>query len=355
MNFSEKLSKLIFLEVKSNELEKLLKTKLNCEEGVFIPIDAAYISNNINNENKIGNIPMSQFIDGMVLILGCDSKFKYNDIYIKILCNIPDAFNYIKEKIATLVKKNMLEDAYITIKALMKLEFDEEIFEKALILLEELRAKQQCFRDEELELIEKLKMESISPIPHFYESLVYRDDEEYERALISLQEYFNRGGEKSSEILEFNQWLKNSCDYKNAKDMLYEDPKKALELLIPLIDIDESNALLHYHIAIAYRLLENYEKAIYYLNEALALDEDIVEIINELGLNYASLEDYDNAIKYFNKAFQVTNEIGICTNLAMCYLKLNKIKEAQACIEKGETIDKEDEILIEIKKTLKRN
>ncbi|MNP49592.1 Tetratricopeptide repeat protein [compost metagenome] len=121
-----------------------------------------------------------------------------------------------------------------------------------------------------------------------------------------------------------------------------------------MLDRFGDNPSLFYYVALCYRKLENYEKAIYYLNESIAIDSSIVETINEMGINYASLEDFENAIKYFRKAFEATRDIEICTNLIMCYLNSGDLKQARLHLEIAEKINKDDEIVKEIKEYMKR-
>ncbi|MNI79377.1 Tetratricopeptide repeat protein [compost metagenome] len=73
-----------------------------------------------------------------------------------------------------------------------------------------------------------------------------------------------------------------------------------------------------------------------------------------MGINYASLEDFENAIKYFRKAFEATRDIEICTNLIMCYLNSGDLKQARLHLEIAEKINKDDEIVKEIKEYIKR-
>lgn len=351
MNLKEKLSELIFLEVKTKELEKLLNVNIDWNEAaLFMPISASYLSKNINDNNKIDNIPVSEFIFGMTLTIGCDKEFRFNNIYKNLIREIPDAVSYIKSVVANLVKDEKLVSAYALLKGLIEIEVSEDNYEKALIVIEALRQKNKEYKDEELIVIEDMKDKIQSPLPYFYESLIYKDDERYDMAMISLDTYFEKGGKRDAQILEFEEWLRKSSNYEKAKEVLYEDPAKALELFLPLLEENSDNPLIYYHIAVAYRLIDNYEKAIYYLNESVNLDDNILEVVNELGLNYASLGDYESALTYFKKAFEVTGNIEFCTNIIMCYLNLNNMKEAKKYFEKGEQIDKEDEILKDIKR-----
>ena len=148
MNLKEKLSELIFLEVKTKELEKLLNVSIDWnEEALFMPISASYLSKNINDNNKIDNIPVSEFIFGMALTIGCDKEFRFNNIYKTLIKEIPDAVFYIKSVVADFVKNEKLVSAYAVVKGLIEIEVNEDNYEKALIIAEALRQKNSEYRD----------------------------------------------------------------------------------------------------------------------------------------------------------------------------------------------------------------
>jgi len=313
--FVEKLNKLLFLEVKKENIKKLFNTEIL--EDIYIPVKSINIIDNIKEQKNMEQIPMSFFIEGMFYVLGADKDFKFNEEYKKMLSNIDDSIIFIKSKIAKNVKERNLQEAFILLKGLIKLYDGIEVYDKAITIAEELRSKDKSFKDEELEIIESAKIKNNYALPHFYEAIIRREEGDYEKALFCINNYISNGGEETLEITEFKESLKSIIDYEKAKELLYDEPNEALKILIPLLDQFGNDAAMYYYIAIAYRILENHEKAIYYLNEALSIDSDIIEVVNELGINYASLNDYEKAIAYFRKAFEVTKSIEICTNITM--------------------------------------
>lgn len=361
MNYREKLrerlSGMLFLKFK----ESILKDTFNIDikkykdmKEVYVPVDTKYLSNNIANEEAINNLPITVFLEGMFFSLGADESFKYNKVYIEIIKSLPSSKDFIKGIIANSIKDGDLEKAFILVNGLLRIEKDKEVFEKALIICEAIREKNNSFTEIEEDIIEEYLVYHNDKEGYFYKSLILRDKEEYELSLINLDEYLNKGGEKTREMLEFRQWLESAVNYENGKSLVYDDPKKAIQLLSPLVEEFEENPLLYYHLAVSYRVLGLNEKAIYYLNDALRIDSAFAEPLNELGLNYACLGDYETAIEYFKKVFEVTKSIEICTNIAMCYIKLGKYKEAELHLNIAEKINPEDEIVKDIKTTLKK-
>ncbi|WP_029453245.1 tetratricopeptide repeat protein [Clostridium algidicarnis] len=351
--FKQKLEKLIFIEVKKEVVEELFNTKLINKENIFIPVESSYITKEILETLKLESIPLNKIVKSIFLILGADSEFEYNNIYKALVIKNEEAIKYIKGEIASYVKEKNYEDAYLLLKGLISVDDEDENIEKAIWILETLRGEEKEFIKEELELIEYLKTINSYDLPYFYEALIYKDEEEYEKAILAIEECLKREGEFKTQSLELKETILQSLNYEDGKALIYDDPKKALEKLLPLVKSHEENPMLFYHIAVAYRIIGNYQKAIYYLNESRSIDSDILEVVNELGLNYASMGDYSDAIIYFKKGFEVSQSVEFCTNLAVSYLKIGDKKNAEIYISKGKEISPEDDIITEIERTIK--
>jgi tetratricopeptide (TPR) repeat protein len=348
--FSDELSKLLFLEMKKENVKKIFNIEIL--EDIYIPVKSSNIIDNIKEQKNMEQIPMSFFIEGMFYIMGADGNFRFNEEYKKMLSNIENSVIVVKNKIAKNVKERKLQDAFILLKGLLKIDDSIEVYDKAITIIEELRTKDKSFKDEELEVIESAKLKESYALPYFYEAIIRREEGDYEKALFCINNYISRGGEQTLEITEFRESLKSIIEYEKAKELLYDEPNESLKILIPLLDQFSDDASIYYYIAIAYRVLENHEKAIYYLNEALSIDSNIVEVVNELGINYASLSDYEKAIAYFRKAFEVTKSIEICTNITMCYLNSGDIKNAKNHLDIAKKLDPNDEIVIQLENVI---
>lgn len=351
-SFSEKLEKVLFLEVDKNKLEDIFNVKIG--ETIYLPIKSDEIVKEIKNGNNMDKISMGNFIETMFFVMGADNNFKYNKYYKKMLKDSEESIKFIKGKIFNLIEKKNFEDAYITLKGLIEIDTSKDNFEKLLLLVEQLRTLDKSYIEEELWVIDETKgLFEEYPLPYLYESIISKEKGEYAKALFLLDNYIAKGGEESKEITDLRLALKNIVDYEEAKEMVYDSPKVALEILIPLIDEFEDDPLIYYYVAIGYRILKNYEKAIYYLNKSINIDSAIPEVINELGINYAALGEYEKAIGYLRKVFEATKAIEVCTNLIMCYLDIGKINEAKSHLEIAKKIKPDDEIVIELDEALK--
>lgn len=344
--FKEELSKLLFLNVKKEAIEDIFKIKINSD--IDLPIRAIKITESINNGVELNNIPLSLFIEGMFFVLGADEKFIFTKEYKESLKNFKNSTKIIKTIIFQELKNNNLLEGYIMLKGLITIEENKDNYDKLLSLCEALRTKSKEFEEEEVLLIDKLKIIKEYCTPYLYEAIINKEKQNYQAAIISLNKYLALGGETSEEIQELNETLKFLSSYNLGIELSITEPQKALELLLPLIEEGEETAIIYYHVAVAYRNLQNYEKAIYYLNESMAIDSALAEVVNELGINYASLGDYSSAVIYLRKAFEATKAIEICTNLVMCYLNLGDMEQARLHLEIGKKIDADDDMIKEL-------
>ena len=284
----------------------------------------------------------------MFYVLGADEFFKYNEEYKKIINTIPNSIGFIKSVIFKEIENENYEEAYIILKGLLIIEESTENYDKIFILVDNLRLNNIMFKDEELKIVENAKNITNYSNPYLYEALVFNSESKHDLALIALRNYTINGGEQTTEVIELKNSLETITNFQKAKELVPNNPKGALEILIPLMDHLGDKPDIYYHIAVAYRILQNHEKAIYYLNEAVAIDKNLIEVINEFGINYACLENYEMAIKYFRKAFEVTKSIEICTNLVMCYLNVKNFEQARIHLDIAKKIDAKDEIVIQL-------
>jgi len=344
--FSEKLSALLFLEIKKN-------SKINdivILDDIYFPLRTNEIIQKLKKKEDFDNIPVNLFIEGMFYVLGADERFKYNEDYKKIINSVPNSTEFIKGVIFKEIKNENYEEAYIILKGLLTIDESCDNYDKIFLLVDKLRADNIMFKDEELKLVENAKNITNYSKPYLYEALVFNSEREHELALLALRNYITYGGEQTIDVIELKNSLETITNFQKAKELVPTQPKEALKILIPLMDQLGDSPDIYYQSAVAYRILQNYEKAIYYLNEAVAIDSDVIEVINEFGINYACLENYEMAIQYFRKAFEVTKSIEICTNLVMCYLNVKNLEQARIHLDIAKKIDAKDEIVLQLEK-----
>ncbi len=356
--YKDKLSKLLFLEMNKEGFKRSLNIPeyVNFKnDDLYLPISSDYVVSNVNDEVKLSNLPIYYFVEGIFITFGADKNVKYNDDYGTILSYIPDAEECVKSLIADRIKKDRLEDAYLLIKGLYRYTREEEILTKLLAIGETIREKDSGFSEILLEDIEEFKEKfEKSPEPHLYNALILKDDGDYKGAEVEINEYINKGGKKTDEIDKIIGDITNISHFEKAVEYLKDEPKKAIELLLPLSEEFNENPLVYYYLGVGYRRIENYNKAIHYLNKSLTIESGSLETVNELGMNYACIGEYEEAIKYFRKAFEASKEVEICTNIVMCYINLGDKEQAKIHLELAKKIAPEDDIVIEIDQMLNR-
>ncbi len=346
--FSEKLSALLFLEIKKN-------SKINdfvILENVYFPVRTNEIIEKVKKKEDFDKIPVNLFIEGMFYVLGADEQFKYTKEYKEIINAIPNSIGFIKGVIFKEIQNENYEEAFIILKGLLTIQATSENYDKIFLLVDRLRSTNIMFKAEELKLIENAKKIENYCNPYLYEALVFNSEMENELAYSAINKYVEFGGELTSEVLELKSNLKTVTSFQKAKELIPTSPKAALQILIPLLEQLGDKADIYYHSAVAYRILQNYEKAIYYLNEAEAIESDLIEVIIEYGINYACLENYELAIKYFREAFEVTKSIEVCTNLVMCYINIKNFDQARMHLDIAIKINPLDEIVIQLEDIL---
>jgi len=336
--FSDKLDKFVFLQIKGEE--------------AYLPVRSSSIIQEIKEEGDLDKIPLGHFLYGMFFMLGADEKFIYRKDYLRIIRKTEGSIKYIKGKIAEEIKNGNYEEGYILLKGLSAIEKSQDVFSKLIMLLETLGEKDPAFKEEELEILEKAKEIEGYSDAYYHDALLKKESKDYQGALESINKFIELSGSTENEIIELRNSLVKSANYEKAKELVFEDPQKALTLLIPLKDEFQDDAVLLYYTGVCYRMLGNHEKSIYYLEQALDLDKDLIQVVNELGINYASLGDYETAVSYLRKAFEATRSVEICTNLVMCYLNMGRLEDAKTHLQIAEKLNPGDEVVLELKKLM---
>ena len=119
-NINERLSNLIFIELKDlTILDKI---------SPYFPVDLKLITD--KNNPKSSDLTMDKFFVGMILCIGGNEKFIYNNYYEEIILNFDNSQEFYKGYIYSLIQKDELFDAYIMLKGLSKIYFNDEYKEK---------------------------------------------------------------------------------------------------------------------------------------------------------------------------------------------------------------------------------
>ncbi len=356
--YKDKLSELLFLEINKEGFKKSLSIPDYVEfknNDLYLPISSEYVVANAEDQMKLSNLPIYYFVEGIFIVFGADKNIRYNEDYGTVLSYVTDCEECVKSLIADRIKKDRLEDAYILLKGLYVYTREEEILTKLLAVGETIREKDSGFGEILLEDIDECKEKfEKSPEPYLYNALILKDKGDYKGSEVEINEYINKGGKKTAEIEQIISDISNVSHFEKAVEYVKDEPKKAIELLLPLTEEFKENPLTYYYLGVSYRRTENYHKAIHYLSKSLSLESGSLEVVNELGMSYACIGEYEEAIKYFKKAFDASKEVEICTNIVMCYINLGDTEQAKLHLDIAKKLAPEDEIVIEIDQMLNR-
>lgn len=354
----EKIGKMLFLEMDAEGFKRTIGIPQYVEfknKDLYIPISSEYISSNVQNEIKIKNLPIYYFIEGMFIALGCDENLRFNDDYELILDYIKDTQNCVRSLIAKNIEKEKFLDAYILLKGYYRYSKDLDVMKKLLLVGQTLRENDKAFTEILQEDIAYCEENHLKICEHYlYKALILKDEGDFQNARLAISEYINHGGKVTPEIEIINKDINNISNYEKAIEILPESPEESLEILLKLAEEFDSNPLLYYYIGVAFRRLQKFEEAIYYLKESIKIESGILEVVVELGLNYACLNQFEEALVYFKKAFEASRDVEICTNIIMCYVNLNDIKNAKLHLAIAKELDPDDEIVKEIDEMLKK-
>lgn len=355
--FKEKLSNLLFLEVNFEGFKKSIGIPSNVKlktDDLYLPISSKYITSNAQNTLKINNLPIYYFIEGMFMALGADKNLKYTEDYIILINNIKDSEVCGRSLVADRIKKDNLIEAYLILKGLVISTGNEEYYKKLLLVGESIREKDSAFKDNLLSDIDEGEEEFENlPERDLYKAIIYKDDNDYAKARVYMNEFINKGGKVTKEIKVIMNDIENIANYEKAVQLLDTKPEKAIGIFLSLLENFDKNPLIYYYLGVGFRKIGRYEEAIGYLHECIKLESGLLEAVTELGLNYACLKDFETAIKYFRKAFEASKDVEICTNLVMCYLNIGDNENAKLHYKIAKDIDSEDEIVKKLESTIR--
>lgn len=347
MNYKEYFKKeaqnLIFIELERPLTISLNNTTITLPKGDY-PIDSKSL---INIAQKQNNLTAQNIIDGMIMILGCDSDFPHAEFYLATLKKIPNIESYIIHQIEE-NKKTSLKRAIIYINALIKLNPKKEFQMNRIYLLMDYYQKSNLsfLQDEILESLQNLLKDYPDYEPANFYIAEYYLDKDLDLAKYHLRKCLNHKvyKPKAEEYLQKIDAIEN---YDRAVELLKEGyPEESLKILIPYIESNPQNLDAIYYTSVAYREIGNHQKALLYLQDLFNILET-PEVDNEIGLNLAFLGYFNEAIEYFQKALKFKpKDSSIMTNIGVCYLNLNNLENAKKFFKRALENNPKDEIAL---------
>jgi len=296
-------------------------------------------------KNGHGEIPVTFLINGMVYVLGCDEKFKYNQNYIEKLKSIDGIENYLILEIEKSAKDNK-KRALIYASTLCILNPNKSnLYNRCVILMNIYdETKQDFFVPEIVESLKKITENYPGFIPANFNLGKYYTSKDLDMAkhYLSKCKHDKDYGEESVKILKEIDAVEN---YDNAVAMVKQGHgAQALKYLITYCNDNPDDPNAKFYTAIALRQSGNFEDALVYLKDLINYGRT-ANVLSEIALNLASLKKFGPALKYFGEALKIApDDEAIICNIAVCYLNLGMFDEAKTNFEKAFSLNPDDKI-----------
>lgn len=334
-------------------------------EGLNVPIKNDVLVKGIKEKTAQDNINAMSIADGMIFIMGIDSKFKYNEEYKKFL----EAFRLkvnldLKAYMGYMSKKYFdigeLTDSLIYLKAMITMyPNDIEGLYHYSIVCQEIAKQEQKAMDNDamnaylLDALSKLELiiqidESFS-LAYYHLGYHYYNQGQYIKAKVIWEEAIKLGVEEElvREIQDNIGKMDFKVQYEEGYSLVFQGRnEEGLEKLLPLEDEHSDWWNLLFMIGLAYKNMNEIEEAKKYFEKILIIKPNQVDTLVELGLCEAGSFNMEKAIEYFETAAKIKEDPEILCNLGMAYLNNNELDDAIYYIERAYELDPQDEVTI---------
>lgn len=334
-------------------------------EGLNVPIKNDVLVKGIKEKTAQDNINAMSIADGMIFIMGIDSKFKYNEEYKKFL----EAFRLkvnldLKAYMGYMSKKYFdigeLTDSLIYLKAMITMyPNDIEGLYHYSIVCQEIAKQEQKAMDNDamnaylLDALSKLELiiqidESFS-LAYYHLGYHYYNQGQYIKAKVIWEEAIKLGIEEElvREIQDNIGKMDFKVQYEEGYSLVFQGRnEEGLEKLLPLEDEHSDWWNLLFMIGLAYKNMNEIEEAKKYFEKILIIKPNQVDTLVELGLCEAGSFNMEKAIEYFETAAKIKEDPEILCNLGMAYLNNNELDDAIYYIERAYELDPQDEVTI---------
>ncbi len=363
-----KAENLAFLSIK-DDAKLPLKGYSIPNEGMEAPILNEELVKGIKDRTAEEALTLSSLANGMIYIIGIDSKFRYNEEYKKFLYafdeRIEDYIGYMGVKKAN---EKELTDALIYFKSLITLNKNNinGLYNYALVCqdiakIHEKNKEEEKMNDFLLEALDKLEtivdIESDFGLAYYQLGYHYYNQKQYVKTMITWEQALKCELDENS-IMEIKNELKKiegKVDYEEGYNLVLQgNAEEGLGKLLPLKDEYPDWWNLLFFIGLAYRQLGDINESINYFQKILILNPTQVDTIVEIGLCYAMTGNLEKSIEEFRKALDIKEDYEVMCNLGMAYLETGNLDEAKFYIEKAFTLNPDDQVTITCLNELKK-
>ncbi len=351
-HIKNKLKDIVFIELKEDKKVKMGDSVI--DSTIPLPITINDVVDKVKGSGKT-DFSLKQIIQGMVLVIGIDRNFKYNDVYIRFLKNIDKNINNnIINQGILYAENNQKIDALICFKAAIHLDNEDinALYNYARCCEELATSKEEGnedFEKEALDVFEKIVFDFPKfPLAYYHLGFHYANKKLYKKAEITWKSAIENGIDenKKLEILNKLNDLEDKIRYEEGYTyVLNGEFQRGLEILKELEKKNSDWWNLLFFIGLAYRNLNQFHEAIEYFKRVIRIKSGQVQSYNEIGLCLISIGDVEEAIKYFKKALKLkADEPEILCNYGIALLQKGDIQEGAKYIQKSYELNPEDEV-----------
>lgn len=364
--YMNKRNDLSFITLKKGASVNFKDKRYIAKRELPLPIRIEKLLQDINKQAEIDGITLNNIIDGIIYVLGTDSKFEFLEEYRVIFKEL--SFEITPYIIYSINNDNKTEDNVVYGKALIN---NEENEKSCFIYASALEQMGLEHHEKENEEVSGYFLEEANK--YYEKCLDY--DENFSLAYYKLGYYYKRRQQyikaellwiKHQELADDNLrieeirneliQLKPYVDFENGYNLvLKEKPEEGLELLLPLMKDFSGWWNLLFFIGLAYRTMEQYDIAETYFENVLKIDSVQKEAINELGLCKMCRGKYVEAAELFSRLLSLDpGNCEVFCNRAVAYLYSDQVDRAKEDIQTALKINPEDPVALSIKEELYR-
>jgi tetratricopeptide (TPR) repeat protein len=363
----KKLEFVPFVTLKKGAEIPVMEGNFVLDRELEIPLLLEDFINDVKESTVNEGLSMENICTGMCFMLGADPEFIYHDYYLEIL-NKSKA--NLQSYIIHLINKfgEKLEYSVIFALALVEIETSARNLFILGSCLENLAKdhsdkknskKSEIFFDEAVKYYHSSCDEEENFTLSLYKlGFYYRGLGQYVRA----KDYWDRFMEhdqdsvRIEEVRTENESLEKLVDYEIGYSYVLDgNTEDGLEKLLPLVEYFPDWWNLLFVIGLAFRQNLEYEIASDYFKNVLFMKADQKEALNELAICYLNMNKFKEAEEILDNAIILSeNNSELLANRSVSRIYLDKIKEAEEDIDKALEINPNDEIAINIKKEIEK-
>lgn len=356
-----------FVTLKKGAEIPVMEGRVVLDRELEIPLLLEDFITDVKESTLNDGLSMDNICTGMCFMLGADPEFLYRDYYMEILNK---SKSNLQSYIIHLINKFSEKLEYTVIFALALVEIENSARNLFILgsVLENLAVdhsekknsrKSDVFFDEAVKYYHSSCDEEENFTLSLYKlGFYYRGIGQYIRA----KDYWDRFMEhdqdpvRIEEIRTENETLEKLVDYEiGYSHVLKGNSEDGLEKLLPLVEHFPEWWNLLFVIGLAFRQNMEYEIASDYFKNVLFLKADQKESMNELAICYLNMNKFKEAEEILDNAIILSdNNSELLANRSVARIYQDKINEAEEDIDKALEIDPNDEIAINIKKEIEK-